>query len=67
VNEENIPAKPGWDECDAVARHVSDTGRETVVRCCYERHAIPGDATAQHYDPELEIEWNYAEDDVRYN
>ena len=51
-----------WSDCDAYARHVSPDGKETVVVCSLGRHAAPGDATEQHFDPDLEILWRYADE-----
>jgi hypothetical protein len=48
-----------WAQCDAYARRVDEDGRETVVICDHERHAPPGDATAEHHDEELGIIWHY--------
>jgi len=56
-----------WNKCDAHARHVSDSGHETVVTCDLERHAAPMDTDAQHHDPHLGINWTYDDDEVRFD
>ena len=60
--EEPEPAGNGWHDCDAHARHVDERGHETMVRCDLGRHSDPGDADAEHHDPDLGICWRYDDD-----
>lgn len=50
-----------WADCHAHARHLADSGRETVVVCDLTAHGQPDDATEMHYDESLDIWWRYAD------
>lgn len=41
------------DDCDALARHVDEQGRETVVHCSLKAH----EAALVHWDRRLEVAW----------
>ena len=56
-----------WNDCDAHARYVDESGHETVVVCDNDRHSPPDDTEAEHHDPRLGIIWRYDDDEVRFD
>lgn len=56
-----------WDECEAEIRETDGDGVERVVSCDLGRHAQPGDNTARHHDPVLDINWSYSLDTDPYD
>jgi len=60
--KEPEPDGNGWHDCDVHARYVNERGHETVVRCDLPRHSAPGDADAEHHDPDLGITWRFDDD-----
>ena len=62
---EHDERRAGWNECDAYARSYNEnTGRERELTCNLGRHASPGDATADHYDEELDVFWTFADEAI---